>query len=63
MEFETKEVNGGIVYVRKNKKVVHQREDLPGNSTLVNDNSFIKILEELHSCSHDCSSCHSKCGE
>ncbi len=61
MEFETKEVNGSIVYVRKNKKVVPQRNDLPGDATV--SNSFLKALEELHSCSHNCSSCHSKCGE
>ena len=60
MEFETKEVNGSVVYVRKDKKVVPQREDLPGSTTV---SKFTKLFEEMMGCTNNCSSCHSKCGE
>ena len=63
MEFETKKVNGSVVYVRKNKKVIPQREDLPGENNPTNLGNIMKFLSELHNCTHNCSTCSSKCGE
>lgn len=63
MEFETKEVNGSIVYVRKNKKEVKQREDFPGDKEPHSDMFNIeKFLSEIHSCTHNCGTCKSHCG-
>lgn len=64
MEFEIKEVNGSTVYVRKNKKVVKQREDFPGDKTLASNSMFaamMKIIHESDGCTHNCASCHADC--
>ena len=62
MEFETKEVNGSVIYVRKNKKEVKQREDFPGNKNPHSKSlDFSKILHELHSCSHNRGTCGEHC--
>ena len=66
MEFEVKEINGSTVYVRKNKKVVKQREDFPGD-VIKDHNRFTKIALLLDAsidsegCTHNCSSCGHSC--
>ena len=59
MEFEVKEINGSVVYVRKDKKVVAQREDFPGDESMRSKLNFGGLFS---SCTHNCSTCHSNCG-
>ena len=61
MEFEMREINGRTVYVRKDKKVVPQREDFPGDK--IDGKRFSQILTELQECTHNCNSCHGHCGK
>lgn len=61
MEFEVKEINGSTVYVRKDKKVIPQREDFPGDKHMSNIFNVDKFMAALHGCTHECHSCGRSC--